>query len=180
MRLVASDGLDRIGRSAGSLYAISTAGSIAGTLATAFWLIPALSLSPLIVAIGFTLFGCSLAALALPRLARAESATGVGPTRRRGQVSRPVAAALAIVVAGTVAGGWVLARVAPVSATNESGERVLFRADTQYHRITVTEADNVRHLRFDATNQSAIDLVGRLSLNHRLPQLLRPRARHQA
>jgi spermidine synthase len=49
--------------------------------------------------------------------------------------------------------------VAPVSATNESGERVLFRADTQYHRITVTEADNVRHLRFDATNQSAIDIA---------------------
>jgi spermidine synthase len=69
-----------------------------------------------------------------------------------------VAAALAIVVAGAVAGGWVLARVAPVSATNESGERVLFRADTQYHRITVTEANNVRHLRFDASNQSAIDL----------------------
>ena len=35
---------------------------------------------------------------------------------------------------------------------------MLFRADTQYHRITVTEGDNVRHLRFDATNQSAIDL----------------------
>jgi spermidine synthase len=159
VRLVASDGLERIGRSAGSLYAISTAGSIVGTLATSFWLIPALSLSPLIVAIGFTLFACSLAALALPRLTQsAADDSGALPTRPGAWASRPVAAALAIVVAGAVAGGWVLARVAPVSATNESGERVLFRADTQYHRITVTEADNVRHLRFDASNQSAIDL----------------------
>jgi len=63
------------------------------------------------------------------------------------------------VVAGAAAGAWVLADVAPVKAVNESGERVLYRHDSQYHRITVTEADNVRHLRFDATNQSAIDLT---------------------
>jgi len=152
VRLVASAGLDRIGRSAGSLYAISTAGSIVGTLVTSFWLIPALSLSPLLVAIGFTLFACSLAALALPQ-GDAAAAPQSAP-----RFPRPIAAALALVVAGTVAGGFVLARVAPVSATNDRGERVLFRADTQYHRITVTEADNIRHLRFDATNQSAIDL----------------------
>ena len=160
VRLAAADGMDRIGRSAGSLYAISTAGSIAGTLATAFWLIPALSLSPLIVAIGFTLFACSLAALALPQLA--ETTSGGGQPERvtaRKRISRPVAAALAIVLTGAVAGGFVLARVTPVSATNEAGERVLFRADTQYHRVTVTESDNVRHLRFDATNQSAIDIA---------------------
>jgi predicted membrane-bound spermidine synthase len=159
VRLAASDGLDRIGRSAGSLYAISTAGSIVGTLATAFWLIPALSLAPLIVAIGFTLFACALAALTLPRLT--EASDGGAETRPTAQhrVSRPVAAALAIVLVGAITGAAVLARVAPVSATNERGERVLFRADTQYHRITVTEADNIRHLRFDATNQSAIDLT---------------------
>jgi len=169
VRLVASEGLERIGRSAGSLYAISTAGSIVGTLATSFWLIPALSLSPLIVAIGFTLFACSLAALALPRFAQAPSGSEApdatasdaqeerSPTRRR--LSPPVVAALTTVLVGAIAGGWVLARVAPVSAANESGEQVLFRADTQYHRITVTEADNIRHLRFDATNQSAIDLT---------------------
>jgi predicted membrane-bound spermidine synthase len=104
VRLVASDGLERIGRSAGSLYAISTAGSIAGTLATAFWLIPALSLSPLIVAIGFTLFACSLAALALPRLTRSPADDSRAlPTGPGARVSRPVAAALAIVVAGAVA-----------------------------------------------------------------------------
>src|SRR5262245_45718155 len=34
--------LERLGRTAGSLYALSTAGSIAGTFLTAFWLIPEL------------------------------------------------------------------------------------------------------------------------------------------
>ncbi len=49
VRLAASRGLEHIGRSAGGLYAISTAGSVVGTLATAFWLIPLLSLEPLVV-----------------------------------------------------------------------------------------------------------------------------------
>ena len=62
-------------------------------------------------------------------------------------------------VAGLALGAWVIADVAPVSAVNEKGERVLYRADSQYHRITVTEADSIRHLRFDASNQSAIDLT---------------------
>ena len=66
VRLAASSGLERIGRSAGGLYAISTAGSVAGTLATAFWLIPVLSLEPLVVMTGFVLFACAIAALLLP------------------------------------------------------------------------------------------------------------------
>ena len=160
VRVAASDGMDRIGRSAGSLYAVSTAGSIAGTLATAFWLIPALSLSPLVVAIGFSLFACALLALGLPS-ARQLPSEGPAPqaSPRRRRLSWPVAAALALVAAGAVAGALVLVSVIPVPGTNERGERVLYRADTQYHRITVTEADNIRHLRFDASNQSALDLT---------------------
>jgi predicted membrane-bound spermidine synthase len=161
VRLSASRGMERIGRSAGGLYAISTGGSIVGTLATSFFLIPLLSLEPLIVAIGFTLFACSLAALALPRLYPEPGADDAipGASRRTPGRLSPLALSLAIVVAGAALGGFVLVRVAPVSATNDRGERVLFRADTQYHRISVTEADNIRHLRFDASNQSAIDLA---------------------
>jgi spermidine synthase len=161
VRLAASSGLERIGRSAGGLYAISTAGSVAGTLATAFWLIPVLSLEPLVVATGFVLFACSLAALLLPRLyAVARPGDEVPDAARRNRTSgrQMVALSLALVAVGAAAGAWVLADVAPVSAKNTKGESVLYRADSQYHRITVTEADNVRHLRFDASNQSAIDL----------------------
>ena len=169
VRLASSSGLARIGRSAGGLYAISTGGSIVGTLATSFWLIPLLSLEPLVVWIGFTLFGCSLASLVLPRLygetgepeAAAAPAEPARPASRARRIARPSAIAVTIVLAlaGALLGAFVLARVAPVSASNGQGERILFRADTQYHRITVTEADMVRHLRFDASNQSAIDLT---------------------
>src|SRR5574338_1667367 len=37
---LAARSLDRLGRTAGRLFSISTAGSIAGTFATAFWLVP--------------------------------------------------------------------------------------------------------------------------------------------
>ena len=162
VRLASSRGLSHIGRSAGGLSAISTAGSVVGTLVTAFWLIPMLSLEPLVIATGFLLFIVSLVALILPRLYGAAAVAANGPGTVRPQTMRmPGAAAvcLALVVAGTAAGVWALVDVAPVNAVNERGERVLFRQDSQYHRITVTEADNVRHLRFDATNQSAIDLT---------------------
>lgn len=156
VRFAARRGLERIGRSAGGLYAVSTAGSIVGTVATSFWLIPALSLEPLIVAIGFSLFAAAFAALAL------REPSGVEAERlasRRTRVRRTTAAAtIALATVGVLLGGWIVARVAPAAAVNESGERVLYRRDTQYHRITVTEADGVRHLRFDASNQSAIDL----------------------
>ncbi|MBA3348166.1 MAG: fused MFS/spermidine synthase, partial [Actinobacteria bacterium] len=42
--------LERLGRTAGRLFAISTAGSIAGTFATAFWLIPELGTDQLLAA----------------------------------------------------------------------------------------------------------------------------------
>src|SRR4029079_9121710 len=37
---LAAQSLDRLGRAAGRLFSLSTAGSIAGTFATAFWLVP--------------------------------------------------------------------------------------------------------------------------------------------
>ena len=191
VRIAASAGLARIGRSAGGLYAVSTAGSIAGTLATAFWLIPALSLEPLIVGIGFVLFGTALLALALPVLAGADSgAADDGESRphsveaaaqvpRRGHsrgrealVSAAIPVTLAAVVTGAIIGGFVLVRVAPPPKINTFGEKVLFRKDTQYHRITVTEDGKERHLRFDRSHQSAMDLADPFSSGIRYPDYL--------
>ena len=178
VRLAASRGLTHIGRSAGGLYAISTGGSIVGTLATSFWLIPLLSLEPLIVGIGFTLFASALMALALPRLYPeepnktestaettgaptdpAQPASPPQPSRRARTVRGAAPLAVALVVLGGVLGGAVLADVASAPASDVAGERILHREDSQYHRITVTQADNVRHLRFDASNQTALDMV---------------------
>ncbi|MDP2181860.1 MAG: fused MFS/spermidine synthase [Actinomycetota bacterium] len=160
VRLATTRGLEHIGRSAGSLYSISTAGSIVGTLATSFWLIPLLSLEPLIVWTGFLLGLAALAALGLAaRSAIAQAAKGSEPSTPERLSSRfAVSAALGLVLACTAIGGWVLSDVGAGSATNATGETILFRADTQYHRITVTEDETVRHLRFDRSHQSAIYL----------------------
>jgi len=153
VRLASSRGLEHIGRSAGGLYAISTAGSIVGTLATSFWLIPLLSLEPLVVWTGFALLATSLAALSLREPAPAEE-----PSSRRSSARGTASVTVAVTVAGALLGSVVLWQVAPASATNEYGETVLFRADTQYHRVTVTEDETARHLRFDHSHQSAISL----------------------
>src|ERR687885_808334 len=47
-----------IGRTAGRLFALSTAGSIAGTFATAFWLIPTFGTDELLALIAAALLGC--------------------------------------------------------------------------------------------------------------------------
>ncbi len=153
VRLAARSGLAHIGRSAGSLYAISTGGSIVGTLLTSFWLIPLLSLEPLVVWTGFLLLATSLAALGLREEESAETAAaGATPLATMGVT-------VVTVVAAAVLGAVVLWQFAPAGSTNAYGETILFRADTQYHRITVTEDDMTRHLRFDKSHQSAIDLA---------------------
>jgi len=153
VRLAAESGLERIGRSAGTLYAISTAGSIAGTLATSFWLIPLLLLEPLIVWTGVALLATALLASLLDARAR----PGADPSSPRTISARQArAATFALCAGGAVVAGVVLAGSARPAAINERGEAVLFRADTQYHRITVTEDAEARHLRFDHSHQSAL------------------------
>jgi spermidine synthase len=176
IRLAATRGLAHIGRSAGALSAVSTAGSIVGTVATSFWLIPLLSLEPLIVSIGFTLLAASLAALYLPLLYRHEVPGEDAPDAERVAHARMGARALAaaggLVVAGLALGVYVLATVAAPPAFNELGERVLFRKDTQYHRITVTESDSIRRMRFDKSNQSAIYLKDPFTSEIRYPDYM--------
>lgn len=155
VRLAARAGMGHLGRSTGNLYAVSTAGSIAGTLVTSFWLIPALSLEPLVVWTGIALVAVALLALSLKPEAPAADDASPRATRLANKV---VPATLALALVGTALGGYVLWRVTPVPTRNEQGESILFRADTQYHRITVTEGDGARHLRFDRSHQSAISL----------------------
>ncbi|MCE5202931.1 MAG: fused MFS/spermidine synthase [Actinomycetia bacterium] len=151
VRIAAHAGLSRIGRTAGSLYAVSTAGSIAGTLATSFWLIPMLQVEPLVVGIGVALALTSLATLTLS----AEQEPTLAP-RELGR--RWIDAVVALAVAGCVAGTGMFLHVNRPEDVNSFGETVLFRKDTQYHRITVTEKDDIRYLRFDRSTQSAISL----------------------
>lgn len=186
VRLAANRGIAHVGRSAGGLYAVSTAGSIFGTLLTSFWLIPLLSIEPLIVWTGILLAGTALLALGLPAEERAGEASnggagdradggaadGTGAARAAGARRAAAGAVVALVAASMAAGLFVLVKVAPAPARNAEGETVLFRADTQYHRITVTEDATTRHLRFDASHQSAIDLSDPFESRIRYPDYM--------
>ncbi|MCW2923025.1 MAG: spermine synthase, partial [Thermoleophilia bacterium] len=59
VRLRAGD-LASLGRTAGSLYGLSTAGSIAGTIAASFWLVQSFGSEATVLAVGVALAACAL------------------------------------------------------------------------------------------------------------------------
>jgi spermidine synthase len=177
VRLVAERGMHRIGRSAGGLYAVSTAGSIVGTIATSFWLIPLLELEPLIVWTGILLAMTALVSLWLrdaeEPVIGSSTPQAESPAVSPGQRYRMTRVLTRLVVAATVAlASWTLADVATPPTANEFGERIIFRADSQYHRISVTEDDEVRHLRFDRSHQSAVSLSDEFESTIKYPNYL--------
>src|SRR5262245_17030915 len=154
--------LATLGRTSGRLFAISTAGSIFGTFATAFVLIPEYGTNQLL-GIG--------AAVMLAMVA-------VFSAAERLWVAGGVAVALAV-VAGFAASelapsnGGRLSGVAarnysPVYRTREEagvgadvdykaqGFDVRFRKDTRYHGLAVVDDDETRYLRFDNSFQSGM------------------------
>lgn len=120
-----------MGQTAGSLYALSTVGSIAGTLATSFVLINYLGVRAIITLMGFVLMGMAvLGWLASRRLWPA----GAG----------------AVLVVVLVAGGF-----ARPSSPRSTG--VIYARDTVYHRITISDEGSIRYLKLDNYWQSARD-----------------------
>ncbi len=125
--------LHTVGSIAGTLYAVSTAGSIFGTLLTAFYLIPVLGVSNIIHMLGVVLIGLSLLVAPLIRLERFSPARMIA------------AASIAFAVTNVL---WV-----PHSWT-----KTLLQKDTFYHRIRIEEDDEARYMYFDRTLQSAMNL----------------------
>ena len=120
-----------MGQTAGSLYALSTVGSIVGTLATSFVLINYLGVRAIITLMGFLLMGMAvLGWLTSRRLLPA----GVG----------------ALLVVVMLAGGF--AQPSPVRSSS-----TVYAKDTVYHRITISDEGSIRYLRLDNYWQSAKD-----------------------
>jgi spermidine synthase len=152
--------LTTLGQTAGRLFAISTAGSIAGTFATAFWLIPEFGTDQLLALAAATLF----AAAALVGLA--ERRVLIGALAAAGVALAAFAAVdLAPETGGTLSeaqtrnwsplyrrAGYVRGQE---PATGE-GLRLRYAKDTRYHRLTVADADDRRYLRFDNSFQSGM------------------------
>jgi len=138
IRLAATK-LHTVGSTAGTLYAVSTAGSIFGTLLTAFYLIPVLGVSNIIHSLGVTLVVLALIVVPLMKLQR-------------------------VAVTRAVTAGWLLLgslggfSCFSLAWTSAAWAKTLLQKDTFYHRIRVEEDDEARYMYFDRTLQSAMTL----------------------
>jgi spermidine synthase len=162
VRLVARS-VTTIGRTAGRLFAVSTAGSIIGTFATAFWLIPELGLDQLLALLAAALFTAAAAFALVERLAFA---------------SVPALAALALAIGAAISLAPETGEaLSAAHARNYSplyrlqsergraavvdpgaGARIVFRKQTRYHGLSVVDDAVSRFLRFDNSFQSGMYL----------------------
>lgn len=132
IKLVARD-LATVGTKAGVLYALSTTGSIAGTIGTAFFLIPSLGVRTILYLLGGSLL--ALAGLLL---------------LHEGRSLRPAMAATVLLVA--------TALPAVGSPIRLPQQRIIYEKDSAYHQINVMEDGVNRYLRFNRSFQGGMVL----------------------
>jgi predicted membrane-bound spermidine synthase len=123
-----TESLAGVGGVAGKLYALSTAGSIVGTLVTTFALIPLFKVSNVLQGLGVVLLVVAVLALVLFKSA----VTGFDRGDRNG------VAVLTLIALGCIE-VWAIWPVQPHVA---AGQRLLMYDESSYHDIAVTE--NVR------------------------------------
>ena len=138
VRLAARE-LERIGNVSGRLYALSTVGSIAGTLLTAFWLIPLIGVRTLLQGLGFSLVVLTLVVL----------------PKSRKLMTTAVPLALLVFILSTFIGPTMLSKLRP------NPRQIVFEADSAYHHIQVVDDDrsNARFLNFNNYTESGISLT---------------------
>ncbi len=166
---LAAHSLERLGTTAGRLFAISTIGSIVGTFVTAFWLVPELGTDQVIAS--------GAVALLL-----AAGVVSVANSMRLAAVAAAAAAAASAAVVVSLApeqGGTLTAadvqNYSPLYRQREertprkldpadvaslaSGFTVREARETQYHRLLVVDDEESRYLRFDSSFQSGMYLA---------------------
>jgi spermidine synthase len=133
---LATRSVESVGTAAGTLYALSTIGSIAGTLLTTFILIPWIGMGSIIQGLAGTMLLVAL--LTAPR------------TRGSSTAARLLVFALLAILS--------LLWEPPLNTTLASGDRVVLAEETPYHHITVIDnrLTGTRQLRFDRYVESAI------------------------
>ena len=160
-----TEALQRAGRTAGRTFAVSTTGSIAGTFATAFWLIPEFGVEQLFVLGAAALFATAgLVGLAGGRLAVvvagcalsvAASGYAISIGSQRIEPLTAVSAQNWSPLYRTRGYGYLDARD-PRAVVPVEGLKVRFAEDTRYHRLAVVDDSDTRYLRFDNSLQSAM------------------------
>jgi spermidine synthase len=119
------------GSVAGGYSALSTAGSIAGTLLATFVLIPLFPVQTLLLGLAAALALCAIV------LVRDRASAFI--------------AGLALAAAGVAA-------AARAPSASIGGDKILFQRDTAYHHIRVTQLGSTNWLRFDNLTQGAVNL----------------------
>ena len=148
---LSSRSLTTIGNTAGFMAAISSFGSIVGTLVTSFFLIPALGVRNIVHILGAILLVLSLTLL-------------IAATRRNQTISGDpeksvrLARALIGVVLFCAVILIYLWTVIPNRSRLHDAAVTLYDRDTLYHHITVDQIDEIRHLHFDESYQSAMNV----------------------
>lgn len=142
------------GTTAGSVSAISTTGSIAGSVLTAFFLIDWLaSISRTVIFISFV--ACVTAAVLM--IASAASARSTAPLFSRRIVIALTFAALVVVIPTAA---FVRSTRLERSLLQSNNQRILFVGDSAYHRVLVRERHGkFRELLFNMTVQSRMDMT---------------------
>jgi spermidine synthase len=136
-----------VGTTAGGLYAVSTAGSIAGTLLTAFYLIALMGVGNIVHGLGLTLL---------------LTAAGVFLGDRR--VGRAAVAILGM--------GLVVVTMVWGERTRAAEAGLVLEMDSYYNHIRVAEDSGTRYMDFDNLRQSAMLLTDPWDLRLRYTRFL--------
>jgi spermidine synthase len=158
--------LTHLGRTAGRLFSVSTAGSIVGTFATAFFLIPEFGTDQLLGIAAAVLFAAVMLvalaegmttafALALVATVAASTAAVALEPDRGGTLSGAAAQNWSPLYRQRGSETYLDARD-PRAAIPRPDLEVVYAKDTQYHRLSVVEDADTRYLRFDSSLQSAM------------------------
>ncbi len=155
-----SHSLTNIGNTAGRLSAVSSAGSIVGTLLTSFFLIPLMGVRNIVLTLGFILLG--LALLILVRQGRSVTGDDSLAEDRFGKNLRRILMILIII-------GMLLIGVCGIILPRKTSflyhqSQILYERDSLYHHIMVAESGSIRNLHFDNSYQSAMDVDNPLEM----------------
>lgn len=157
------ESVETAGNTAGRLYALSTGGSIVGTLATSFFLIPLMGVRNILHTLGLLLLALALAAYLMDRYrsGAAEPARGQrvswrpaakGAKGRAAAPRRRAAPAVTLFSLGFLGLGLLL------TPWEGASPDLVFRKESLYHHIMVRDVGRFRILHFDNSFQSAMDL----------------------
>ena len=166
---LAARSIDRLGRTAGRLFSISTAGSIVGTFLTAFWLVPEYGTDQVLAVMSVVLLSAAAVVALVQRIWMPAAVLAGG-------------AAAALLAVGALAPETSGGRLTGLAAQNWSplyrereirtprkldpaevslavgGFTVREARDTRYHRLFVVADEESRYLRFDSSFQSGMYL----------------------